>query len=63
MRCRRGCASSPSASPTRTLELLFPHFAAEVGGRAGDVADELAALRTLLADALRLPEAHCSATR
>ena len=26
----------------RSLELLFPHFAAEVGGRAGDVADELA---------------------
>ena len=44
----------------RSLELLFPHFAAEVGGRAGDVADELAALRTLLADALRLPEAHCA---
>lgn len=44
----------------RALELLFPHFAAEVGGRAGAVADELAALRTLLADALRLPEAHCS---
>jgi hypothetical protein len=40
--------------------LLFPHVAAEVGGRAGAVADELAALRTLLVDALRLPEAHCS---
>jgi serine O-acetyltransferase len=44
----------------RALELLFPHFAAEVGGRAGDVAEELAALRVLLADALRLPGAHCS---
>ncbi|HET8951610.1 MAG TPA: serine acetyltransferase, partial [Solirubrobacteraceae bacterium] len=44
----------------RALELLFPHFAAEVGGRAGAVADELAALRTLLVDALRLPEAHCA---
>lgn len=44
----------------QALELLFPHFAAEVGGCAGDVADELAALRTLLADALRLPEAHCA---
>jgi serine O-acetyltransferase len=44
----------------QSLELLFPHFAAEVGGRAGAVADELAALRTLLVDLLRLPEAHCS---
>jgi serine O-acetyltransferase len=44
----------------RALELLFPHFAAEVGGRAGAVADELAALRTLVGDALRLPEAHCA---
>src|SRR3954471_4957631 len=44
----------------RALELLFPHFAAEVGGRAGDVADELAALRHLLVDVLRLPEAHCA---
>src|SRR3954454_5778077 len=44
----------------RALELLFPHFAAEVGGRAGAVADELAALRTLLSDALRLPETHCA---
>ncbi len=44
----------------RTLELLFPHFAAEVGGRAGEVAEELAALRTLLTDALRLPGAHCA---
>jgi serine O-acetyltransferase len=44
----------------RALSLLFPHFAAEVGGRAGDVGEELAALRTLLADALRLPGAHCS---
>ena len=42
------------------LELLFPHFAAEVGGKAGDVSDELQALRTLLADALNLPEAHCA---
>ena len=44
----------------RALELLFPHFAAEVGGRAGAVGDELAALRTLLYDALRLPETHCA---
>jgi serine O-acetyltransferase len=43
----------------RTLELLFPHFAAEGGGRAGAVADGFASLRTLLVDALRLPEAHC----
>jgi len=39
----------------RTLELLFPHFAAEVGGRAGDVADELVTLRALLAGTLQLP--------
>lgn len=44
----------------RALELLFPHFAAEVGGRAGAVAEELDALRELLTDALRLPEAHCA---
>jgi serine O-acetyltransferase len=44
----------------RALELLFPHFAAEVGGRAGEVGNEFAALRTLLSDALRLPEAHCT---
>lgn len=44
----------------QALELLFPHFAAEVGGKAGDVADELAALRELLTHALRLPEAHCA---
>lgn len=44
----------------QALELLFPHFAAEVGGKAGDVEHELGALRTLLNDALRLPEAHCS---
>src|SRR5512142_1420984 len=44
----------------RALELLFPHFAAEVGCRAGAVNDELDALRTLLIDALRLPEAHCA---
>jgi serine O-acetyltransferase len=44
----------------RAMELLFPHFAAEVGCRAGAVADELAALRHLLTDALRMPEAHCS---
>lgn len=42
-----------------TLELLFPHFAAEVGGREGDVREELTALRDLLADALRMPSAHC----
>jgi serine O-acetyltransferase len=44
----------------QALELLFPHFAAEVGHQAGDVGDELQALRTLLADALNLPEAHCA---
>ncbi len=44
----------------RVLELLFPHFAAEVGGREGDVAEELAALRVLLVDALRLPGTHCT---
>src|SRR3954453_2217289 len=44
----------------RTLALLFPHFAAEVGGRAGDVAEELALLEKELADVLRLPETHCS---
>ncbi len=44
----------------RTLELLFPHFAAEVGGRAGEVGEELLALRTLLTDTLRLPGTHCA---
>jgi serine O-acetyltransferase len=44
----------------RTLALLFPHFAAEVGGRAGDVAEELAQLEKELAYVLRLPETHCS---
>ena len=44
----------------RTLALLFPHFTAEVGGRAGDVAEELAQLEKELADVLRLPETHCS---
>ena len=44
----------------RALALLFAHFAAEVGGRAGDVAEELAALEAQLADVLRLPETHCS---
>jgi len=43
-----------------TLALLFPHFAAEVGGRAGDVAQELARVEKELADVLRLPETHCS---
>jgi serine O-acetyltransferase len=43
----------------RALELLFPHFAAEVGCRSGDVADELAALRELLAKTLHLPGADC----
>jgi serine O-acetyltransferase len=42
------------------LALLFPHFAAEVGGRAGDVAEELAQLEGQLAGVLRLPETHCS---
>jgi serine O-acetyltransferase len=45
----------------RTLALLFPHFAAEVGGCAGDVTAELAALESQLAAVLRLPETHCSA--
>jgi serine O-acetyltransferase len=46
----------------RTLELLFPHFAAEVGGRReGDLAEEVAALRGLLVDALTLPCVHCRA--
>jgi serine O-acetyltransferase len=45
----------------RTLALLFPHFAAEVGGCAGDVTAELTALESQLADVLRLPETHCSA--
>src|SRR3954447_10109533 len=44
----------------RTLALLFAHFAAEVGGRAGDVGEELGELERLLADVLRLPETHCS---
>ena len=44
----------------RTLALLFPHFAAEVGGRAGDVGEEVAQLEKELADVLRLPETHCS---
>jgi serine O-acetyltransferase len=41
------------------LELLFPHFAAEVGGRAGDIAEEVAALQALLTEALCLPGADC----
>ncbi|MBX5442818.1 MAG: serine acetyltransferase [Solirubrobacteraceae bacterium] len=45
----------------RTLALLFPHFAAEVGGRAGDVAEELDAVERELAALLRLPETHCAA--
>lgn len=46
----------------RTLELLFPHFAAEVGdGGDGDVTDELIALRSLLADILHLPGTACGA--
>ena len=44
----------------RTLALLFPHFAAEVGGRAGDVAEELGQVEQELSDVLRLPETHCS---
>ncbi len=43
-----------------TLALLFPHFAAEVDGRAGDIAEEIAKLETELAGVLRLPETHCS---
>ena len=42
----------------RALELLFPHFAAEVGCRAGDVAEEAAKLRTLLHGLL--DGAHCA---
>ncbi|HMS62915.1 MAG TPA: serine O-acetyltransferase [Solirubrobacteraceae bacterium] len=44
----------------RVLELLFPHFAAEVGRSTGDVSEELVALRGLLVDTLRLPAAHCT---
>jgi serine O-acetyltransferase len=44
----------------RTLALLFPHFADEVGGRAGDIVEEFAQLEKELADVLRLPETHCS---
>jgi len=44
----------------RTLQLLFPHFAAEVGGQAGDVAEEVAQLELELSNVLRLPETHCS---
>ena len=53
-------ARARGALANRTLALLFPHFAAEVGGRAGDVAEELAQLEKELADVLRLPETHCS---
>jgi serine O-acetyltransferase len=42
-----------------TLELLFPHFAAEVGGCAGDVEREYGELRRLLSGALHLPSASC----
>lgn len=45
---------------TRAQELLFPHFAAEVGHGAGDVADEFAELRATLAMALDLPTSCCS---
>lgn len=44
----------------RVLELLFPHFAAEVGGREGDVAEELAELRERLVEVLRTPGACCT---
>jgi len=44
----------------RTLRLLFPHFAAEVGGRAGAVGEELRTLQRLLGDALRMPQTDCS---
>lgn len=47
----------------RALELLFPHFAAEVGGRAGDIAEEVAALQALLIEALCLPGADCREPR
>ena len=47
----------------RALELLFPHFAAEVGGRAGDIAEEVAALQAMLIEALCLPGADCRAPR
>ena len=40
------------------LELLFPHFAAEVGCEAGQVGAELAGLREVLTEALRVPGPH-----
>ena len=39
----------------RTLELLFPQFAAEVGGQGGDVGREVEQLRELLTEALARP--------
>jgi serine O-acetyltransferase len=46
----------------RSLELLFPHFAAEVGHtKSNGVAEEAEALQTLLTDMLRLPGADCRA--
>lgn len=46
----------------RTLELLFPHFAAEVGHTQGStVHEEADALRALLTEMLRLPGAACCA--
>lgn len=45
----------------RTLELLFPHFAAEIGNGGDDVTGELVALRSLLADILHLPGTACGA--
>ncbi len=44
----------------RSLELLFPHFAAEVGHTQGsNVHEEADALRELLIEMLRLPGAAC----
>lgn len=43
----------------RALELLFPHFAAEIGHGAGSVASELDELRDVLSQALRMPGACC----
>src|SRR5690349_12943933 len=43
----------------RVMELLFPHFAAEVGCRSGEVGEELEAIRKALLETLYLPSAHC----
>jgi len=46
----------------RTLELLFPHFAAEVGGgRESSIEAEYQALRDLLCEIVGMPGTSCSA--